>query len=239
MSADLTPLWIYLGRDPLAWLLLTLVAFVLSRWLYERAGQSALLNPMALTVCQLVLLLSITGVSYDAYFTGAQFIHVLLGPAVVCLALPIWQHRRSIRRSLPALVPALLAGSLVSVLSAVGLGWALGLDHSILMTLVPKSATAPVAMGIAQDLGGIPELAAVLCAVTGIFGAIIGVPLMTRLGVRDARAQGLALGVTSHGIGTAAAFQVNSVMGVYSSIGMALNALLTAILAGFALLFWL
>ncbi|ANG63188.1 hypothetical protein A8C75_12365 [Marinobacterium aestuarii] len=239
MNADLTPLWVYLGRDPLTWLLITLGAFVLSRALHERAGQSALLNPMALTVCQLVLLLSITGVSYDAYFTGAQFIHVLLGPAVVCLALPIWQNRRSIRRSLPALIPALVAGSLVSVLSAVGLGWALGLDSTILLTLVPKSVTAPVAMGIAQNLGGIPELAAVLCAVTGIFGAIIGVPLMTRLGIRDARAQGLAMGVTSHGIGTAAAFQVNSVMGVYSSIGMALNAMLTAILAGTLLLVWL
>ncbi|WP_020680439.1 LrgB family protein [Marinobacterium rhizophilum] len=239
MNADFGQFWVYLGRDPLAWLLITLAAFVLSRALYERAGQTAFLNPMALTVCQLVLLLSITGVSYDEYFAGAQFIHVLLGPAVVCLALPIWQYRRSIRRSLPALIPALVAGSLVSVLSAVGLGWALGLDSTILLTLVPKSATAPVAMGIAQDLGGIPELAAVLCAITGIFGAIIGVPLMTRLGVRDARAQGLAMGVTSHGIGTAAAFQVNSVMGVYSSIGMALNAMLTAILAGTLLVVWL
>ncbi|UTW13229.1 LrgB family protein [Marinobacterium rhizophilum] len=239
MRPELEQFWVYLGRDPLAWLLITLSAYVLSRWLYERAGQSVFLNPTALTVCQLVLLLSVTGVTYDEYFAGAQFIHVLLGPAVVCLALPIWQHRRSIRRSLPALIPALLAGSLVSVLSAVGLGWALGLDHSILMTLVPKSATAPVAMGIAQDLGGIPELAAVLCAVTGIVGAIVGVPLMTRLGLRDARAQGLALGITSHGIGTAAAFQVNPVMGVYSSIGMALNAILTAVLAGVALLLWL
>ncbi|MFC6669822.1 LrgB family protein [Marinobacterium aestuariivivens] len=239
MNAELGQFWVYLERDPLIWLLLTLAAYALSQWLHRWARQSSLLNPVATSVCLLVFFLSLTGVSYEDYFAGAQFIHVMLGPAVVCLALPIWQNRRSLRRSLPALVPALLAGSLVSVLSALGLAWLFGFDRTLLLTLVPKSVTAPVAMGIAQDLGGIPELAAVLCAVTGIFGAVLALPLMKWLRIRDRRAQGLALGVTAHGIGTAAAFQQHSVTGVYSSIGMAMNAVLTAVLAGTLLVAWL
>jgi predicted murein hydrolase (TIGR00659 family) len=239
MTPELGQFWVYLEQDPLAWLLITLLVYVLSCWLHERAGRNALLNPVGLSVCQLVLVLQVTGVGYAHYFAGAQFIHVLLGPAVVCLALPIWQNRRSIRRSLPALIPALLAGSLASVLSALGLAWLFGLNKTVLLTLVPKSVTAPVAMGIAQDIGGVPELAAVLCVVTGIFGAIIALPLLRRMGIADLRAQGLAMGVTAHGIGTAAAFQANTVVGVYSSIGMALNAVLTAVLAGTLLVIWL
>ncbi len=239
MSLEPLTFWVYLERNPLIWLLVTLGAFVLAQWLHRSARYSPWLNPVATTVFLLVLFLSLTGVSYEDYFAGAQFIHVMLGPAVVCMALPVWQSRQSLRRSLPALLPALLAGSLVSVLSALGLAWLFGFDRSLLLTLVPKSVTAPVAMGIAQDIGGIPELAAVICAVTGIFGAVLSLPLMHRMRIRDRRARGLALGVNAHGIGTAAAFQQHAVTGVYSSIGMAINAVLTAVLAGTLLLAWL
>ena len=232
MTGQVGLFWVYLERDPLIWLLITLAAYGMAQTVFVRFDRNPLFNPIALTVIFLSVFLTLTNTSYEEYFSGAQFVHVLLGPAVVCLAVPIWRERASIMRSGWPLAAALVAGSVASVLSAVGLAWLVGLDMTVILSLVPKSVTAPVAMGIAEDIGGLPSLAAAFCIATGIMGGILVTPLMNLLRVRDWRARGLAAGVASHGIGTARAFQVNEIAGVYSSIGMALNALLTAVLVG-------
>ena len=237
MSDGVGLFWVYLERDPLIWLLITLLGYGMAQSLFLKFNRNPVFNPVALSVIFLGSFLLISGTSYEEYFAGAQFIHVLLGPAVVCLAVPIWTHRKSIARSAVPLAIGLSVGSAVSVISAVGLGWALGLDETVLLSLVPKSVTAPVAMGIAEDIGGIASLAVGLCIATGITGGILVTPLMNALKVKDWRARGLAAGVASHGIGTARAFQVSEVAGVYSSIGMALNALLTALAVGLIVLF--
>jgi predicted murein hydrolase (TIGR00659 family) len=172
----------------------------------------------------------LTQTDYTTYFEGAQFIHFLLGPATVALALPLWDNRDTIRTSVAPIVLALLTGSIVAAGSAIILARAFGLPTEVLLSLAPKSTTAPVALGISEAIGGIPALTAVLVIMTGIIGAVTVTPLMNLLRITDWRARGFAVGVAAHGIGTARAFQVNPVAGAYASIAMALNALLTSLI---------
>lgn len=232
---DFTEIWSYLAAGPLVWLTATLVAYLLADALAARLGRRPLANPVAVAVVLLGLLLWATGTSYDTYFEGAQFVHFLLGPATVCLAVPLWAHRATVCRAALPIAAALLAGSATAVLSALALGQSMGLSFDMLATLAPKSTTAPVALGISQSLGGSPTLTAVLVVLTGMVGAIVITPMMNALRITDWRARGLAVGVAAHGIGTARALQVNPQAGAFAGIGMALNAIVTALLAPWAL----
>ena len=166
----------------------------------------------------------------DVLAKGAQFIHFLLGPATVALALPLWDNRGTIRTSVAPIILALLTGSIVAAGSAIMLARAFGLPMEVLLSLAPKSTTAPVALGISEAIGGIPALTAVLVIMTGIIRAVTVTPLMNLLRITDWRARGFAVGVAAHGIGAARAFQVNPVAGAYACIAMALNALLTSLI---------
>ncbi|MGL4414248.1 LrgB family protein [Roseinatronobacter monicus] len=232
---EFAEIWSYLAASPLIWLTATLIAYVIGDALAQAAGRAPLANPVLIAVILLAVLLWLTQTSYATYFEGAQFVHFLLGPATVALAIPLWQQRHAVRRAFLPICAALLAGSVTAVLSALVIGHALGLSPQLLATLAPKSTTAPVALGISQSLGGSPTLTAVLVILTGMIGAIVVTPLMNTLRIRDWRARGLAVGVAAHGIGTARAFQVNPQAGAFAGIGMALNAMLTAFLAPWAL----
>jgi putative effector of murein hydrolase len=131
----------------------------------------------------------------------------------------------------------LLAGSLAAVASAVGIAWALGASPATLLSLVPKSVTAPIAMGIADKIGGLPALAAVFAVTTGVVGAALGKYVLDALRIRDWRVRGFALGVAAHGIGTARAFQVNAEAGAFAGLAFGLHGALAALL--FPLLYWL
>lgn len=223
-------IWVYLSASPLLHLTLTLVAFQIGLALYKRGGMSPLLNPVLLAVVVVVTILGASGTSYQTYFAGAQFVHFLLGPATVALALPLYRQIESVRRSAVAILVAILAGSLTAIVSAVGIAWLLGGSRDVLISLAPKSVTAPVAMGITEQLGGLASLTAVLVIVTGITGAMLGTYVLNALRIRDWRARGLAMGTASHGIGTARALQVNRIAGAFSGLAMGLNALATALL---------
>jgi predicted murein hydrolase (TIGR00659 family) len=228
---DFVEIWSYLARDPLLWLTLTLVAYGIGDAAFRASGRKPIVNPVLIAVAILALLLHVTGTSYATYFDGAKFVHFMLGPATVALAVPLHANLSRIRATAIPMLAALLTGSLVAMLSAVGIARALGVERDILLSLLPKSATAPVALGVSDQIGGSPTLTAVLVITTGIVGAIIATPMLNALGIRDYRARGFALGVASHGIGTARAFQVNETAGAFAGIGMGLNALLTALLA--------
>lgn len=236
---DFTEIWSYLAAGPLVWLTATLVAYLLADALAARLGRRPLANPVAGAVVLLALLLWLTGTSYDTYFEGAQFVHFLLGPATVCLAIPLWLHRATVRRAALPIMAALLAGSFTAVASALALGRAMGLSPDMLATIAPKSTTAPVALGISQSLGGSPTLTAVLVVLTGMVGAVVITPMMNAFRITDWRARGLAVGVAAHGIGTARALQVNPQAGAFAGIGMALNAIVTALLAPWLLALFL
>jgi predicted murein hydrolase (TIGR00659 family) len=232
---DFADIWSYLSQGPLLWLTATLAAYALGDACFRLAGRSPLVNPVLIAVAVLALLLWLTGTPYPLYFEGAQFVHFLLGPATVALALPLYDTLPRLRRSMAPVLAALVVGSLTAAGSAVAIACALGVDPVILASLAPKSATAPVAIGISEGIGGSPTLTAVLVILTGITGAVVATPLLNLLRLTDWRARGFAVGVTSHGIGTARAFQVNPTAGAFAGLGMALNAIATALVAPFVL----
>jgi predicted murein hydrolase (TIGR00659 family) len=223
--------WVYLGASPLLWLTATLFAYIAAFLLYRRAGFNPLLNPVALAVAMLVAVLWATGAEYRTYFDGAQFVHFLLGPATVALAVPLYTHFARVRRAALPMLAALIAGSLTAIVSAVAIAPLLGGSAQTIASLAPNSVTTPIAMGIAEQIGGLPSLTAVLVILTGIVGAMSAGPLFNLFGIRDWRARGFAIGIAAHGIGTARAFQVNEMAGTFAGIAMGLNGLVTAILA--------
>jgi predicted murein hydrolase (TIGR00659 family) len=230
VSSRFTEIWVYLARDPLLWLALTVVAYVLAEALSRRARRHAAANPVLVAVALLLAVLILTGTPYDAYFEGAQFVHFLLGPATVALAVPLHRELRRARARAVPLTAALLAGSATAVVTAIGVARLLGSSRATLVSLAPKSTTAPVAMGIAEKLGGLPSLTAALVIITGILGAVAGPAVLRLARVRDPAATGFAMGVASHGIGTARAFQMGEREGAFSGLAMGLNAIVTSLL---------
>lgn len=228
--ADFVQLWVYLAATPLFGLTATLCGYVLAHAVYERVGRAPWANPVMGAVLLLGTLLWLTHTPYPTYFAGAQFVHVLLGPAVVALAWPLWERRAELRRRGVALALAGLIGGAAAALSAVLLARALDLPEDIVRSLAPKSVTAPVAMGIAERIGGVPALAAVFAVLTGMVGAVSGKWLFDRLGVWDWSVRGFAIGTAAHGIGTARALQVHADAGAYAGIALGVQVLLAALL---------
>ncbi|MGH1358102.1 MAG: LrgB family protein [Burkholderiaceae bacterium] len=227
---ELRDIWAYLNETPLLHLTITLAAFQLAGWVYEKASFNPLLNPVLLTVILVVSFLLLSGTDYREYFEGAKFIHFLLGPATVALAIPLYKQFQRVRQSGLAIGLSILAGSMTATVTAVGVGYLLNGSPDILISLAPKSVTAPVAMGISEQLGGLPSLTAVLVLLTGILGAVLGPFVLDLMKETDWPVRGLAIGLAAHGIGTARAMQVNSVAGAFAGLAMGLNALATAIL---------
>jgi len=230
MSPRLNEIWVYLAASPLIGLTATLIAYVFAFRIYERARFSPLANPVMISVAILVTVLTVTGTPYKTYFDGAQFVHFLLGPATVALAVPLYTQLPKLRSHVLPLLAGLLAGSVAAVVSAVGIAYLIGASPEVVRSLAPKSVTIPIAMGVSEKIGGLPSLTAVLVMATGIIGAVSATGLLNLLRVRDYTVRGFATGVAAHGIGTARAFQVSQEAGAFSALGMGLNGVLTAIL---------
>ena len=239
MSENPFSLWVYLSQSPLLWLTMTLLTYAITDAVSLATGRHPLANPVLHSIWIIGAFLMLTGTSYTTYFGGAQFVHFLLGPATVALAVPLYENRK---QGIAAILPMLLAlvvGSITAIVSVVLLAEAAGLPRAVILSLAPKSVTAGVAMGISESLHGDPSLTAVSVVLTGIMGAIIVTPLMNRVGITDFRARGFAAGIAAHGIGTARAFQVDAVAGVFAGIAMSLNALVTSFLVPVAVTFLL
>ena len=229
MNPNLEEIWVYLSTSPLLGLTLTLLAYQAAFWIYKRARFHPLANPVLISVAILASLLLATGTPYQTYFDGAQFVHFLLGPATVALAIPLHAQWPRLKAMAGPLIVALVVGSLTAALSAWGIGAVLGASRESLMSLAPKSVTTPIAMGVAERIGGLPSLTAVLVISTGIIGAVFGRSLYRHLHViQDHAVRGFAIGIASHGIGTARAFQVSEQAGAFAALAMGLNGLLTA-----------
>ncbi|MGE4279789.1 MAG: LrgB family protein [Magnetospirillum sp.] len=226
----MTEIWTSLHDNPLTWLVLTLVVYQLAHGLWRRFHMNPLLNPVLLSIAGLSAILILGGIDYSRYFAGAHLVHFLLGPATVALAIPLYRQLGRIMRSAGALAAGLLAGSVAAIGASLAIGWLLGASRPTIMSLAPKSVTSPIAMGIAEQIGGIPSLTAVLVILTGIVGAVGGAWLLDLLRVKDERARGVAMGTASHGIGTARALQMGEVTGAFSGLAMGLNGVATALL---------
>ena len=220
-------LWVYLQTTPLFWLTATLGAYLVADRLSIAARRHPLANPVLISVALVAVLLRISDTPYKTYFDGAQFVHFLLGPATVALGVPLYKNLALVRRNLIPMAAALVVGALVAIVSAVVIAAWLGAPREALISLAPKSVTAGVAMAVTEKLGGLPPLTAVLVILTGVIGAVVVTPLMNALGIRDYAARGFAAGLASHGIGTARAFVVDPVAGVFAGVAMGLNAVVT------------
>jgi predicted murein hydrolase (TIGR00659 family) len=234
MSENPFSLWVYLSQSPLLWLTVTLLTYAVVDAVSLKTHRHPLANPVLHSIWIIGVILLATGTTYTAYFGGAQFVHFLLGPATVALAVPLYENRKVVAAAILPMLAALLVGSVTAIVSVVVLAEAANLPRGIILSLAPKSVTAGVAMGISESLHADPSLAAVAVVLTGIMGAIIVTPLMNRTGITDFRARGFAVGLAAHGIGTAQAFQVDAVAGVFAGIAMSLNALLTSLLVPLA-----
>ena len=229
MRENLDEIWVYLAASPLFGLTLTLVAYQLAVLLHRVGRQNALLNPVLVAVAITSAVLAATGTDYRTYFDGAQFVHFMLGPATVALAVPLYRQLPEIRRAAGPLLCGVLVGSITAIATAVTMAAVLGATDQTIVSLAPKSATAPVAMGISAQLGGAPSLTAVFTILTGILGAVCGTAVLNLVGVRDRKARGFAVGVVAHGIGTARKMQIHPSSGAFAGLGLALNAVVTAL----------
>lgn len=231
---EFVELWIYLSSTPLFGLTATLVVYVGTQAVYDRLNHNPLANPVLWSIIAIAVFLLATGTPYPVYFSGAQFIHFLLGPAVVAMAWPLWERRAALRRGWLRFVLAALAGGAAAALSAAGLAWAFGMPAEVLLSLVPKSITAPVAMGVADKIGGVPALAAVFAVLTGLAGALSGKSLfaLLRIGTDEVgwMARGFALGTAAHGLGAARSTQINATAGAYAGLALSLQAVLASLI---------
>lgn len=223
-------IWVFLSSTPLLWLTVTILVYLVSLWLYSRSGGHSMVNPILLSVAGLIAVLHVTATPYPVYFDGAKFVHFLIGPATVALAVPLYTQLDRLKSMWRPILVSLLVGSAVAIGSALTIAWALGASRSTLMSLAPKSSTMPIAMSLAEQIGGVPALAAVAVAITGISGAMMARPLLNLLRIEDPAVRGFAVGIAAHAAGTARAMQVGTVNGAFAALALALNSVATALL---------
>jgi predicted murein hydrolase (TIGR00659 family) len=226
----MTLVWAQFTSSPVFALALTLGAYEIGRHLQEQFFSSPLINPVLIAIILVGCTITATGISYEQYFDSARLIHILLGPATVALAIPLYAHIEHIRRSALAIIVAVCVGAVTGAMSAIGLAWMFGAPDVIVKSLAAKSVTTPIAMGLSEQIGGLPDLTAVLVITTGIFGAIVAAPLLDLIRVECWRARGIATGVAAHGIGTAQILSVSELGGAFSGLGLGLCGLATAAL---------
>lgn len=220
--------------NPVFGVALTVLVYVAAVAAWRRFGAPALLHPVLVATLGVSAVLLATGMPYERYFAQAWPLNEALALVIVLLAVPLYRQLGLIRQAGRSIAPALFLGSATALCLALLLPALSGTDHALIATLAPKSATAAVAVEVADRLGGTAGMTAVVVISTGITGAVIGPSVLEAVGVHDDRARGFALGVASHAIGTARAFQMSEVAGAFATLGMILNALLTIALAPLA-----
>ena len=216
----------------------TLLIHVVSIRVHGLLGSPTFLHPLLIAITFVAVCLAMSGVPYQTYFRSAEPLHLLLGPVVVILAVPLWRNLNSIRQLGLSTLPVLTIGALAGILTAAGFAWLLGAPNELVATMAAKSVTTPVAIGLSESLGGVAALTALVVILTGLFGATVSLPVLRSIGIRDVRALGLAMGISAHAIGTARAFQINQTLGAYASLGMILNALATTLIVAVIRLSW-
>ena len=235
MTLDTHPILQAIEADPLFGLGITLVTYRSAVSVQRRCGGLVLLNPVLVSVAAIVLILKFGGISYAGYMRGGQYISLLLGPATVALALPLYDNLASIRRSARAILPSVVLGSVISSIGAMFIGRLLGASHEVVLSLGVHSATTPIAMGIAGQVGGLPSLAAAFTLLTGLAGVLLYGPVLRLIGVKDWRARGLGVGTVAHGLGTARMLQLSEAAGAYGGMAIGIGGLLTSIVVPLAI----
>ncbi|KVF17948.1 hypothetical protein WJ07_27370 [Burkholderia vietnamiensis] len=231
MTFDLASAWAVLQQQPLWGLLATLIAYRLGLSVNRAARGHVLARPVLIAVLALVGLLSIAHLRYRDYLVGAQYVHFLLGPATVALAIPMFRSLHHIRSTARALIPALAIGSIVSAASAAFISKALGAAPVVTASLIAHSVTTPIAMSISRRIGGDPSLTATFTLLTGIAAVLQIGAAMKLMRIVDARAHGLAAGTAGHGLATARMLSVSETAGAFGGLAIGMSGVLTAVIA--------
>ena len=220
--------------NPIILLAITFGIYYAARQIQKWTGW-VVLNPILITIAALIALLQLTGISYETYEQGGQYIEFWLKPAIVALGVPLYQHLGQIRRQLLPILMSQLVGCLVGLVSVTLIASALGASHEVIVSLAPKSVTTPIAMEVCKTSGGIPSLTAAIVVIVGLFGAIFGFKILEVWHVRNPFSQGISMGTAAHAVGTSRAMEKGETYGAYSSLGLILNGVLTALLTPFVL----
>ena len=220
--------------NPIILLAITFGIYYVVRQIQKWTGWIAL-NPILITIAALIALLQLTGISYETYEQGGQYIDFWLKPAIVALGVPLYQNLGQIRRQLLPILMSQLVGCLVGLVSVTLIASALGASHEVIVSLAPKSVTTPIAMEVCKTSGGIPSLTAAIVVIVGLFGAVFGFKILEVWHVRNPFSQGISMGTAAHAVGTSRAMEKGETYGAYSSLGLILNGVLTALLTPFVL----
>ncbi len=208
----------------------SLLSYWCGIWLRRKTGWSVL-NPLLVAIVLVIIVLLLTGVSYESYSREASWLSYLLTPATICLAVPLYQQVELLKKNKTAIIGGIGAGVLSSLTTVLLLALLFGFSHQSYVTFLPKSITTAIGMSVAQELGGNVSLAVVAIVVTGVLGSIIAEPVLKLFHITDPIARGLALGSASHAIGTARAMEMGSIEGATSGLSIVVSGLLTVILA--------
>lgn len=227
---EISNFWVYFAARPLFWIVVTMIAFLVATWINRKAGGTALLHPVFVSMLMIIGLLVLTKTDYNTYFEGAQFIHFLLGPATVALAIPLYDHLARIRRLLLPILMTCIVGSVFAAATALAVGIAMDGDTRLLLSLAPKSVTSPIAIGISEQIGGYPSLSAGLALLTGIIGCLAAPLIFKLLKLKSETAMGFSLGLSAHGFGTAYAMQTSALAGAFAGLAMGLTGVFSSVL---------
>ena len=230
-------LWQLLTESPVLWLALTIAVYMAATWLNQRCGRTPLLHPVVVSLSVIILILKLSQISYDTYIEGAAFLKFLMGPAIVALAIPLYDNLARVRDLLVPLLVGCVAGALTAALTAVGVALLMGADATTVLSLAPKSVTSPIAIGVADQIGGFGSLAAGLVLITGALGCLIAPILFRWLKIDDPAVRGFTLGVSAHAMGTAFAFEYGAVAGAFSGLAMGLTGAFTAFVLPYLMIF--
>ena len=207
---------------------ISLAAYGIGCWLHKKF-RLAIFNPLLVSVILVILFLKLTGVSYDLYYEGAKYISYLLTPATVCLAVPLYEQITLLKKHFKAILGGILSGVLTSLVSILAMSAVFGLSHEEYVTLLPKSITTAIGMGVSEELGGIVTITVAVIVITGVLGNMIGEAVFRLFRIEEPVAKGIAIGSAAHAIGTAKAMELGEVEGAMSSLSIAVAGLLTVI----------
>lgn len=217
--------WEWVSTSPLFALTLTVGIYWAADKLWERSGRNPLLTPLLVAAGVIGAVLVLLGIDYTVYADGAGVLTFLLGPATVALALPLYRQASHVKEAALMVLGVVVVGSVFSILAGYWLTVWLGGSEELALSMAPKSSTTPIAMALAESLGGWAPVAVLFVMIAGLAGAVFGPWILTVARITDPRARGLAMGVASHGIGTSRAFQEGETQGAFSGLAMGLTGL--------------
>lgn len=210
-------------------LLLIFGSYLFGQWVFKKT-RIGLLHPLIIAIAIIIVFLKISGVSYETFEKGSQFVSFMLGPSVVALGYILYEQLEYLRGNVLSILTSIFIGSVVGILSVIILAKVTGADEVLIYSLEPKSVTTPIAMSIAQQSGGNVSLTAIIVLFCGIFGSITGPYILRLLGIKSSIAKGLAMGASAHGVGTAKAMEMGMIEGALSGLAIGLMGVMTALL---------